>query len=127
MLDYASTFFIVRDIRTSVAYYTDVLGFRCLFLVPEEAPFLAAVSRNGVSFTLKEIGPETPPLPNMERHEDARWDVYVHTPDPDALYAELEPRGARVHVPLGDHPHDGLRSFELRDADGYVLAFGRPL
>jgi len=27
--------------------------------------------------------------------------------------------------PLKD-THDGLRGFELRDADGYVLFFGRP-
>jgi hypothetical protein len=28
-------------------------------------------------------------------------------------------------VPLKD-THDGLRGFELKDADGYVFFFGRP-
>jgi hypothetical protein len=28
-------------------------------------------------------------------------------------------------VPLNDHD-DGLRGFEIKDADGYILFFGRP-
>jgi hypothetical protein len=34
--------------------------------------------------------------------------------------------GFHMHVPLGDNTNDGLRGFELRDPDGYVLFFGRP-
>ncbi len=30
-----------------------------------------------------------------------------------------------LSVPLKD-THDGLRGFEIRDPDGYVLFFGRP-
>ena len=34
-------------------------------------------------------------------------------------------RGVIFSAPLRD-THDGLRGFELEDADGYVLFFGRP-
>ena len=34
-------------------------------------------------------------------------------------------RGVEFSEPLKD-THDGLRGFELEDADGYVLFFGRP-
>jgi uncharacterized glyoxalase superfamily protein PhnB len=127
MLNYACVHLIVRDLRGAVEHYTKVLGFGCDLIVPEGDPFFAVVSRDGASLAFKEIGPDVPPLPNVERHENARWDVFVHVTDPDELYRELLERGARVHVPLDDHPDDGLRSFELRDVDGYVLAFGRPL
>jgi len=55
----------------------------------------------------------------------ARWDAYVHVPDPDALAAEFSSRNIDFFVPLQD-TGDGLRGFELQDADGYVLFFGRP-
>jgi hypothetical protein len=46
-------------------------------------------------------------------------------PDPDALSAGLTSHDVIFSVPLKD-THDGLRGFELKDADGYVLFFGRP-
>ena len=65
------------------------------------------------------------PQPNFTRHPWARWDAYVNAPDPDALAAEFMSRGVVFSVPLKD-TEDGLRGFELKDADGYVLFFGRP-
>ena len=65
------------------------------------------------------------PLPNCKRNPAARWDAYVYVPDPDALAAEFTSRGVTVSVPLQDTT-DGLRGFELKDADGYVLFFGHP-
>jgi hypothetical protein len=44
---------------------------------------------------------------------------------PDALAAEFASRDVTFSVPLKD-TQDGLRGFELRDTDGYVLFFGRP-
>jgi hypothetical protein len=45
-------------------------------------------------------------------------------PDPDALAAEFAARGVEFFEALKD-THDGLRGFELKDADGYILFFGR--
>jgi hypothetical protein len=69
---------------------------------------------------VKSVGVE--PLPNRERRPQARWDAYLSVPDPDALAAEFASRGVTFSVPLKD-THDGLRGFELRDTDGYVLFF----
>ena len=73
---------------------------------------------------LKDVGVD--PLPNYKRDVEkgwARWDAYV--PDPDALAAEFSSRNVEFSQPLKDDD-DGLRGFELKDADGYVLFFGRP-
>jgi hypothetical protein len=55
----------------------------------------------------------------------ARWDTYLYVPDPDALAAEFASRNVEFSEPLKD-THDGLRGFDLKDCDGYVLFFGRP-
>jgi hypothetical protein len=49
-----------------------------------------------------------------------------HVPDPDALAAEYASRGVEFFKPLKDDG-DGLRAFEVKDADDYVLFFGRPV
>lgn len=75
---------------------------------------------------LKHVGVD--PLPNYKRDVNkgiARWDAYVYVPDPDALAAEFASRNVEFSEPL-KNTHDGLRGFELKDADGYVLFFGRP-
>ena len=46
--------------------------------------------------------------------------------DPNALFAEYQSRGLAFHEPLAD-TSDGLRAFELKDHDGYVLCFRQPL
>ena len=126
-LDFIAPFFIVRDVMPSLAFYRDRLGFEVMFLGPDDDdPFFAMLSRDGVRLMLKAITPEVQPRPNPSRHEWARWDAYIHTPDPDALAEELTARGVSFREPLGVNS-DKLRGFEVMDADGYVLYFGRPV
>jgi len=61
------------------------------------------------------------PLPNYQRGAAARWDAYLYVPDPDALAApNLPSRNVEVSETTKD-TLDGLRGFELKDCDGYVL------
>ena len=124
-LSFAAPFFIVRDVRESIAFYTDRLGFEVSFLGPDEDPYFAMVTRDGVWLMLKAIAPEVMPMPNPNRHPWARWDAYVHALDPRALSEEFTARGVSFREPLGTNS-DNLLGFEIMDADGYVLFFGRP-
>ena len=125
-LGHIAPFFIVRDVMRSIAFYRDRLGFALTFLGPEDDPYFAMLERDGVHLMLKAITPEVQPAPNPSRHHWARWDAYVYTPDPDALADELASRGVSFREPLGNNS-DQLRGFEIADADGYVLYFGRPI
>ena len=122
---FIAPFFIVRDLALALTFYRDRLGFAVAVLAPQPDPFFAVVRRDGVQLLLKVIDKHVGPLPNHQRHPWARWDAYVHVPDPDALAAELASRGVGFSAPLAD-THDGLRGFEVEDADGYILFFGRP-
>ena len=126
-LGFVAPFFIVRDVMPSIAFYTERLGFEVMFLGPDDDdPYFAMLERDGVRLMLKAITPEVQPTPNPSRHPWARWDAYVYTPDPDALADELASRGVSFREPLGINS-DNLRGFEVMDADGYVLYFGRPV
>jgi catechol 2,3-dioxygenase-like lactoylglutathione lyase family enzyme len=114
--------FIVGDTPAALAFYRDRLGFEVTYQEPAEAPFFIIVQRGGAMLMLKDVG--VPAVPNLKRHEWARWDAYLYSPDPDALAAEFASRQVEFSAPLQDA--GGLRGFELRDPDGYVLFFGRP-
>lgn len=122
-----SPFFIVRHVPTSLAFYRDRLGFEITFQGPDpEDIFFGIVSRGGAQILMKAVGVEPQPNPTRDIKQGiARWDAYVHVPDPDALAAEFASRRVTFVEPLAD-TDDGLRGFALEDADGYVLFFGRP-
>ena len=119
-------FFIVEDLIESMDFYESRLGFHIDLVVPDYDPYFAIVSRDNVKILLKEITKHIHPEPNHTRHKWARWDAFIYTPNPDGLYAEFQSRGLEFHEPLED-TDDGIRSFELKDYDGYVLCFANPL
>jgi catechol 2,3-dioxygenase-like lactoylglutathione lyase family enzyme len=114
---------IVRNVTAAISFYCDMLGFQIEYQHPDRDPFFAIVRRDNAMIFVKSVGVE--PVPNYKRHPFARLDAYVSVPDPDALAAEFTSRGVTFSAPLKD-TNDGLRGFELEDADGYVLFFGRP-
>ena len=123
-----SPFFIVTNVDQSIAFYRDKLGFELTFQQPEQSPFFAIILRDGAQIFLKSEK-DIAPLPNSQRHPSLRWDAYIYVPDPDSLALKFAERfadkDAAFSAPLQD-THDGLRGFEIRDPNGYVLFFGRP-
>jgi len=121
-----SPFFIVSHVPSSLAFYRDRLGFEIAFQGPEpDDIFFGIVRRGGAQILMKDIG--VAPVPNYTRDIQkgiARWDAFVDVPDPDALAAEFAARHVEFFEPLKD-TNDGLRGFEIKDADGYLLFFGR--
>ena len=120
-------FFIVRNVPAALAFYRDRLGFDITFQGPSpDDIFFGIVQRGAAMIMLKDVGVD--PLPNYQRDVKkgwARWDAYLNVPDPDALVAEFSSRSVEFFRPLQDDD-DGLRGFELKDTDGYVLFFGHP-
>ena len=120
-------FFIVKNVPVAMAFYRDRLGFEITFQGPSDDDiFFGIVERGAAMIMLKQVGVD--PLPNYTRDIKkgiARWDAYLHVPDPDALAAEFLSRGVEFFRQLQDDDDD-LRGFELKDADGYMLFFGRP-
>ena len=121
-------FFIVKNVPVALSFYRDRLGFDITFQGPNEDDiFFGIVQWGAAMIILKDIGVD--PVPNYTRDIKkgiARWDAYLHVPDPDALAAEFSSHNVEFFLPLKDsYSDDGLRGFEVKDADGYLLFFGR--
>ncbi len=116
--------FIVKDLSASIAYYRECLGFQLDFQGPDDGPFWAGVSRDGIGLMLKVVAPDVSPHPNHTRHAWAPPDAQIYCIDPDALCDEFRRRGASFVQKLS-FIDDGLWGFAVADADRYVLTFFR--
>jgi catechol 2,3-dioxygenase-like lactoylglutathione lyase family enzyme len=121
-------FFIVHNVPAALSFYRDRFGFDITFQGPSNDDiFFGIVQRGAAMIILKDIGVD--PVPNYTRDAKkgiARWDAYLHVPNPDALAAEFTSRNVEFFLPLKEsYSDDGLRGFEVKDADGYLLFFGR--
>jgi uncharacterized glyoxalase superfamily protein PhnB len=117
----------VRDVNQAVEYYTSVLGFECpggVFegVAPGEGGVYAIVRRGDVEIHLQIRRRDL----FAGKRESIEGDAYLFLPDVDALFAEFEAKGAKIHRPPEDAPY-GLRDFVIEDAEGHRLTFGSPI
>ena len=124
-LTYIMPCFIITDLKISVSFYVDKLGFEVRYIGPDDNPYWAIVGRDNISIMLKAVAPDIKPIPNRTRHEWAPSDAYISAAEPDTLFKEYRSNGVTFSKPIHDNS-DNLRGFEIEDADGYILFFGRP-
>src|SRR5207237_3373209 len=108
----------------SLAYYRDRLGFDIdsYARLPEHYGY-ASREACYVHFAHYDAAQ---PRPNSVAVPPDMFDLYAYPDDVDALYAELAKRRADLLGPPVEEGY-GMYDFRVRDPDGYVLAFGRPL
>jgi catechol 2,3-dioxygenase-like lactoylglutathione lyase family enzyme len=112
---------LVSDIRRTLDFYIEVLGFVQTGYFPIEShPIRTEVRRDGVAIVFS-----TESVRGMgERPNLSGW-LYVFPDSVDALAKEL-----RGKVPFLWGPEEtelGVREFAIRDPDGYVIAFAEPV
>ncbi len=117
----------VFDMRTSIAFYRDVLGFEVVANSPPRPEVLfhwALLRLNGVELMLNTAYDEgeRPAVPDPRRvaaHDDTA--LYFGCPDVDAVYAYLRAKGVAKHEPKVA-PY-GMKQLYVTDPDGYHLCF----
>jgi len=119
----SSAVLLVADLDRAVGYYRDRLGFDCeTYGAP---PNFGIASRDEVSIMLALCPDAERIVPNWQI-VDKMWNVYIRVDDADALYAEVQERGAAIDYTIDDAPH-GFREFGVQDPDGHDIGFGQPL
>jgi uncharacterized glyoxalase superfamily protein PhnB len=116
----------VGQVRQAAEYYRDVLGFSLdpvngVFQPTADEPggVYAIVKRSGVwvHFQIRRGDATQRTRPAFER------DVYLYVDDLDAVFADLQQRGAVILQPPRVAPH-GIREVVVEDLNGYRVAFG---
>lgn len=110
----SATLFVVHDVLKSVAYYRDVLGFEVDFTYGEPV-FYGGVVRDDVIIHFQAA--------HRTSRSTGQGAANIFVTEVDALYADMQARGAAIVQPPGDRPY-GMRDFDLDDPDGNRLTFG---
>jgi predicted enzyme related to lactoylglutathione lyase len=114
---------LVADLQRSVAYFSERLGFQCH--VFGDPPNFATVARDAAVILIALSDQPERLVPNWHI-VDKMWDAYIRVDDADAIYAEVQERGAGIDYTIYDAPH-GFREFGVQDPDGHDIAFGQRL
>jgi catechol 2,3-dioxygenase-like lactoylglutathione lyase family enzyme len=105
----------VPDLKTSSAFYRDVLGFS-IHTIPDPG-FLFYVSGECTIFA-----GECPGEIHPSKLGDHAYFAYLEIDDIDAYYESVQAKGAKIRKTLRDEPW-GMREFGLETADGHRIMF----
>jgi catechol 2,3-dioxygenase-like lactoylglutathione lyase family enzyme len=114
--------FFTTDIRGTVAYYEDKLGFQCLGTW-QDPPVYAVVARDQHPIHFRCA---TPPIATPEKYAYELLDAYLYVEDADALCVEYAAKGVEFTRGLANMPWRSPE-FVIKDCDGRLLAFGSNL
>ena len=111
----------VIDLKQTMAFYCDRLGFRVINTFGDEEPRWCMLERDGVKLMFNQ--PPRAEMDELPRRAKDFQIFYFYPDDIVALHrawksAELDVGDLRVAI-------YGMKEFELRDPDGYWLWFGQ--
>ncbi|MGH9833555.1 MAG: VOC family protein [Blastocatellia bacterium] len=120
----SAPYFPVANVEGSVAFYEQMLGFRCEYSAGTPLQF-AICSRDGLAVMLRRVSAPELIVPNEK--QGGTWDAFFWVSDAEALHAEFNAKGADiVYGPLIQEAYQ-MKEFAVRDCDGHVLGFGQAI
>ena len=108
----------VLDLRTSAAFYGDVLGFT---IHPISDPGWLFYRSGACTIMASECKKAIPP----SRLGDHYYFAYLEVADVDGLHESVRAAGAHICKPLRDEPW-GMRELGVVTADGHRIMFATP-
>jgi catechol 2,3-dioxygenase-like lactoylglutathione lyase family enzyme len=130
--------FSCSNIKTSLAFYTKVLGFEIQYQRAEDG--FAMLERQGSRIMLDEINNHSADSTNrtwtsaaLEKPFGRGMNLEIRTTQIDELYLRVQKSGVTIFLPLEEkwyRVHDsevGNRQFIVLDPDGYMLRFAQDL
>ena len=119
LFSHAASVLPVTDVLQSAKFYCDKLGFDLTFTWGEPVDYAVLKAGPHINVHLTKRNPDHP-LPKAHNHVE----VYFFMHDIDAFYESVQEKGAEIHTPIGNREY-GMRDFDLKDPDGYLLSFGK--
>jgi uncharacterized glyoxalase superfamily protein PhnB len=120
-MGYISPALAVRDMKETIEFYTQKLGFTLGMTFPgPDSPEYADLSKDSMVLMFL-------PAANLGIGADASLGTGVNLylqidADIDAYYDEVKKKGVKIVADIKDEPF-GIRDFTVEDSNGYLLTF----
>ena len=124
-MGYLSPTLAVRNMKKTIDFYTNTLGFKLGMCFPTpDNPEYADLSKDGMVMMF--IPAENIGIGGQEKL-GVGVNLYLQIDgDIDKYYNELKQKGCKIAVDIKDEPF-GIRDFSVEDTDGYKLTFNQTL
>jgi len=123
-IDKVVPFFAVKDMEKSLAYYVDGLGFEMQNKWEKDGKVLwCHLKHGGAGLMLQEFKTEGHDSRQFSDNRGEGVSLFFFCDDAVAYYREISSRGLEVLEPSVGN---GLWVTEMKDPDGYELAFESP-
>ena len=124
-MGYLSPTLAVRDMKRTIDFYTNSLGFKLGMCFPTpQNPEYADMSKDGM--VLMFILAENIGIGGQEKL-GIGVNLYLQIDgDIDKYYQEIKQKGVKIAADIKDEPF-GIRDFSVEDSDGYKLTFNQTL
>jgi uncharacterized glyoxalase superfamily protein PhnB len=109
------------DVRATIAYYEQVLGFSEHFIFGDP-PVYGGVERDGVRLYITGDDKMAAALKSSSLHPD----VFLWVHGVNGLFEEHKRRGAKIVEEISDRPWDA-RQYVIEDPNGYRLKIAEPI
>jgi uncharacterized glyoxalase superfamily protein PhnB len=122
-MGYISPTLAVRNMKQTIQFYRDFLGFKMGMAFPDaDKPEYADLSKNGMVIMV--IPTENVGI-GAEEKLGTGVNLYMQIDgDIDEYYGEVRNKGVKVLVDIKDEPF-GIRDFTVEDINGYKLTFNQ--
>jgi catechol 2,3-dioxygenase-like lactoylglutathione lyase family enzyme len=110
-----------NDVRSTIAFYTGVLGFAEHFVFGDP-PVYAGVERDGVLLYITKDDELASTLKRSALHPD----IFLWVRDVDKVYEQHQLRGAKIVEGIADRAWDA-RQYVIEDPNGYYLKIAEPI
>ena len=109
------------DLRQTITFYTELLGFKCEDLFPDtENPYWASLYRDDVEIMFTSRNAHT----TIEK-PIMTGSLYFNPDNVDEIWELLKDK-ATVEYPIENFDY-GMREFAIRECNGYLLQFGQEI
>jgi len=113
---------MVKDLRRSVKFYTEKLGFQVRGeTTPENGVKTVFLQCRDANFDLYGMVEGQPSVPERREHEVGLIHIALKVEDVDRAYDELVTRGVEFHIKPFFQPRSGRKIAFFKDPDSNIL------
>jgi uncharacterized glyoxalase superfamily protein PhnB len=109
------------DVRSTMSWYIDVLGFAEHFVFGEP-PVYAGIQRESALIYISRDEELATTIRDSRRHPE----VFLWVQEIDKVFAEHKRRGAKILEEIADRPWDA-RQYVIEDPNGYHIKVAEPV
>ena len=116
-ISHFAAIFPVDDVEATANYYQDILGFEITFKWEDPASYV--VTKAGESVGIHFVKREDNYQPSS-----SHCALYIFVHDVDTLYKQYQNAGVEITNPIDTRDY-GMRDFDIKDPNGFILTFGK--